>query len=147
VPQFLSEEWVIAFNAALADVTVTAEATQASIVASSGSFVVEQVVSGVPGTGVPVHTLLTVTPGALSLRLDPGGSTDPSTSEPPRANVIVSVSYEDAAALAAGTLDPARALGEGRIRVNGDLAVLVASQSVLASAAERLARLQAATTY
>jgi hypothetical protein len=46
-----------------------------------------------------------------------------------------------------GELDPAQALGKGSVRVRGDLAVLVAAQTLLAAARERLVGLQAATTY
>ena len=46
--------------------------------------------------------------------------------------------YADALALAQGRLDPADALAEGRVRVRGDLAALVAGQEVLAAAAAQL---------
>jgi putative sterol carrier protein len=46
--------------------------------------------------------------------------------------------YADALAMARGELEPADALADGRVRVRGDLAVLVAGQAVLAAAAERL---------
>jgi putative sterol carrier protein len=71
--------------------------------------------------------------------------TDGPTNEP--VNVTLSLSYEDAAALSRGEVDPATLVGTGRVRVRGDLSVLVAGQTLLASAAPRLAELQAATTY
>ena len=69
---------------------------------------------------------------------------DASATEP---QVTVSLSYDDAAALSRGQLDPAEALGAGKVRVRGDLSVLVAGHTLLAAAADRLADLQAATTY
>ncbi len=65
----------------------------------------------------------------------------------PEPAVTVSLSYEDAAAMSRGELDPAEALGQGRVRVRGDLAVLVAGQALLAAARDRLVGLQAGTTY
>ena len=56
-------------------------------------------------------------------------------------------SYADAADLSRGTLSPAEALAAGRVRVRGDLSVLVAAQQALAAAADLLGPLQAATTY
>jgi putative sterol carrier protein len=46
--------------------------------------------------------------------------------------------YNDAVAIARGELDPADALSAGRVRVRGELAVLVAGQSVFAAAAAQL---------
>jgi putative sterol carrier protein len=64
-----------------------------------------------------------------------------------RADVVVTLSYEDAAALSRGELDPTEALGTGRVHVRGDLSVLVAGQGILAAAAGRMADLQANTSY
>jgi putative sterol carrier protein len=62
-------------------------------------------------------------------------------------DVVVSLSYEDAAALSRGELDPIEALGTGRVQVRGDLSVLLAGQGLLAAAAGRMAELQAGTSY
>src|ERR1019366_7712871 len=64
-----------------------------------------------------------------------------------RADVVVSLSYEDAAARSRGELDPTEALGTGRVHVRGDLSVLVAGQGILASAAGQMAELQANPSY
>ena len=48
------------------------------------------------------------------------------------------VSYDDAFAIARGALDPADALAAGRVRIRGELAVLVAGQTVLNAAAAAL---------
>jgi hypothetical protein len=141
VPRFLTSEWVAAFNLALDGVEINPDDTRPSLVAESGSFSVEQVVANVPPSHGTVRTVLTVAPGTLTLRLVDQDS------EESGANVVVSLTYDAATALAQGALDPARALGEGRIRVHGDLAVLVASQAILAAATRRLEDLQSVTTY
>lgn len=61
--------------------------------------------------------------------------------------MVISLGYEDAAALARGELDPTEALAAGRVRVRGDLSVLVAGQALLAAAAAQMAALQAETTF
>ena len=61
---------------------------------------------------------------------------DPTSSLP--ANVTIVLGYDDALAIARGELDPADALATGRVRVRGELAVLVAGQSVLNAAAALL---------
>jgi SCP-2 sterol transfer family len=137
VPVFYSPEWIEAFNTAVEDVDLGGSATNASLAAESGSFRVLEVVYDAPGGELTVT--LVVDAGHLRLeRAGPGS---------PPANVTVSVSYEDAAALSAGALDPAEALGRGRIKVRGDLAVLVAGQAFLAAAAPRLGALREVTTY
>jgi hypothetical protein len=150
VPRFYSPEWVAAFNAAVAGLDAGAVDTSASRAASGGSFRVAQVVHGAPDGDRTVA--LVVTDGRLSLELeDPAGATAgrPTGGAGPdgRPDVTISLSYEDAAALSRGELDPAEAIGRGRVRVRGDLAVLVAGQALLAAAAPHLADLQAATTY
>ncbi len=135
--RFYSPEWIDAFNAAVGDLDLTTSAAGASVAAESGSFRVDQVVHGAPD-GEMVVTLV-ADAGRLRLERVEAGS--------PQANVTVSLSYADAAALSAGELDPAQALGRGRIKVRGDLAVLVAGQALLAAAAGRLGSLRDSTTY
>ena len=135
--RFYSPEWIEAFNSALEDLDVTAVPTRVSVAAESGTFRVDQVVHDAPDGELTV----TLVAGGGRLHLERAGPGSPP------ANVTVSLSYEDAAALAAGELDPAQALGRGRIKVRGDLAVLVAGQALLAAAAERLTTLREATTY
>jgi putative sterol carrier protein len=45
--------------------------------------------------------------------------------------VTITLSYGDAASLSKGELSPADALNAGRVRVRGDLSVLVAAQNLL----------------
>lgn len=143
MPRYLSPQWVQAFNTALEGLDLSDAITSAgegSVTASLGTFSVAQVVTDVPGeTAVPgeinapgdtVRTVLTVTGGRLSLAGDPDGVM--------AANATIVLAYDDALAIARGELDPASALAAGRVRVRGELAVLVAGQSVLAAASAAL---------
>jgi len=141
VPRLYSTEWIAAFNDAVETLDTAAVDVGASLAAAGGSFQVRQVVHDAPGGELRV--LLAVAGGRLRLTLD-----DPATgADTLPANVTLTISYADAKALSRGELDSAEALGRGRVRVRGDLAVLVASQAILRAAADRLAPLQAATTF
>lgn len=131
MPRYLSPEWVQTFDAALSALDLSeavAAASAGSITAADGTFAVAQEVHG--GPDGDVRTVLSVADGTAHLELDPQSER--------RANVTIALSYDDALAMARGELDPADALAGGRIRVRGELAVLVASQSVLAAAALQL---------
>ena len=145
MPPYLSPEWVQAFNDALADLDLThaiAAAGAGSITAAQGTFVVAQVVTGGPeGLAAPgaaaspestVRTVLAVNDGRLTLVTDPTGAIP--------SNVTVVLTYDDALAIARGALHPADALAAGRVRVRGELSVLVAGQAVLNAAAAALGR-------
>ena len=140
MPQFLSPEWVAAFDAALDGVTVPGPGEDAGLGAVDGRFTVLQEVHGAPGGDVTVA--LSASDGALHLSRSP----DPQEAAD-AADVAISLSYEDAVALSKGELVAAEALTAGRIRVRGDLSVLVASQQMLASAQPHLRALTADTTY
>jgi hypothetical protein len=146
MPRCLSDDWVTEFNRAVAGTTVAPPADGESISASSGTFSVAQLVRDVPGAdGAPpsdVGTLLAVDGGVLVLSLFDAAAEPPG---PP--SVTISLSYTDAAALSRGELEAAELLGTGRVRVRGDLSVLVAGQSALAQAARQLDGLHATTTY
>jgi len=144
VPRFLSPDWVAAFNEALDGAPLDGPATGGSLVAAEGHLRVTQLVSGVPPDGGLLATTLVVEDGRLRLERYPGGE-DPDPGAPP--HVTISLAYEDAAAMSRGELAPAEALATGRVRVRGDLAVLVASQLLLGELAGRLHDLQADTTY
>jgi SCP-2 sterol transfer family len=144
VPRFLSSGWVDAFNAALRHVDLTAEAAadgpKPSIATADGRYRIAQVVLDPPGDlgagSGPVRTVLGVDGGQVTMTLGED-----------EADVVVVLSYADASALSRAELDPVKALSAGRIRVRGDLSVLVAGQAVLAAAGSALAGLQADTTY
>jgi hypothetical protein len=136
VARYLSPEWVESFDAALGALDLSeaiATAGAGSLLAADGSFTVAQVVAGSPDAadGV-VRTILTIAEGHAHLALDPGAV------ESDTADVTMLLAYDDALALARGALEPADALAAGRIRVRGDLAALVAAQSVLQAASALL---------
>jgi putative sterol carrier protein len=142
--RFLTDQWVAAFNAALEGADLGEESKGRSVRAESGQFTIEQRVTGVPDRPAaegPLRVVLSVDAGQVTL------STSGQEPEGDGADVVVSLSYEDAAALSRGELDPTEALGTGRVQVRGDLSVLVAGQGLLAAAAGRMAELQAGTSY
>jgi putative sterol carrier protein len=121
-----SEEWVAAFNEAVSGLEED----------PGVSFRMLQVVhDGPDGT---VRVALVVDGGRIVLERDPG--------EDPAPQVTVSVQFDDALALARGELDPARLLAAGRVKVRGDLSVLVKGQALLAAASARLDPLSEQTT-
>ncbi len=139
--RYLSPEWVASFDAALGALDLSdaiASAGAGSLAAADGAFSVAQVVTGVPGAGgvdgtdgaEEVRVVLTVADGRAHLELDPEGRI--------RGTATIVLGYSDALSMARGELDPADALADGRVRVRGDLAALVAGQDVLAAAAARL---------
>jgi putative sterol carrier protein len=79
-----------------------------------------------------VRTVLTVDGGRLTLVEDPTGAI--------ASNVTVVLTYDDALAIARGSLQPADALAAGRVRVRGELSVLVAGQAILNAASAALGR-------
>jgi hypothetical protein len=137
MPRYLSPEWVVSFDAALAALDLSdavAAAGAGSLAAADGRFSVVQVVTGVPDDvqagGGDVHLVLTVAEGRARLGLDPDGALG--------GTATIVLGYAEALAMARGQLDPADALAAGSVRVRGDLAALVAGQDVLAEAAVRL---------
>ena len=130
--RFYSPEWIAAFNDAVAT-----GADPAPDVPSR--FRVAQVVMGAPDGDFRV--VLEVEGGNLHLeRQEP----DERGTE---ADVTVVLSYEDAAALSRGDVDAARLIGTGRLKVRGNLSLLVAGQVLLVSAAGRLGEVSASTSY
>jgi hypothetical protein len=137
--RFLSEEWIEAFDEALRGAEAPEET--GSIRAGSGTYSVEQQVRDVPWrdpAAGPLRMVLSVEDGRVSVGEAAGDV---------GADVVISLGYADAAALSRGELDPTEALASGRVHVRGDLAVLVAGQALMATAAGRGAALQADTEY
>ncbi len=150
MPPYLSPAWVQAFNAALEGLDLSAAITAAgagSLTVSQGNFSVAQVVTDAPDVdgatggseggstdsgGVIVRTVLAVRDGHITLTSDPDASLP--------SNVTIVLPYADALSIARGELDPADALAAGRVRVRGELAVLVAGQAVLNAASAALGR-------
>jgi putative sterol carrier protein len=133
VARLYSAEWVEAFNVALAGLRLDELPELGpggpSIAATDGRFRVTQVVGDGPD-GHDITVSLVLEEGRARLVLD-GEDGEPG----PASDVTISLSYADAEAMARGELDAAAALGEGRVKVRGDLSLLVAAQGVLAAAA------------
>jgi len=148
VARFLSPAWVDEFNAALVGVSVPGPGPDAGLAAEGGHFTMVQEVTGSPDGDV--RLILQVDDGALHLDLEPLGGAEPpgaGAPGPSPADVVIALSYEDATAMSKGELTPADALGSGRVRVRGDLSVLVAAQQMLHEAREGAQQVGAPTTY
>ncbi|HEX4246144.1 MAG TPA: SCP2 sterol-binding domain-containing protein [Acidimicrobiales bacterium] len=139
MPRFLSPAWVHAFDTALEGVVLPEPGEDVGIAASDGRFTVAQRVHGGPDGEVTL--VMTADAGSLRIALvdgaDPGLAPD----------VTIVLSYEDAARLSTGELQAADAITAGRIRVRGDLSVLVAGQAMLVAAQAHIRPLAADTTY
>jgi putative sterol carrier protein len=146
VTRFLSHEWVDAFNAALAGAALPAPEEGAGLAVADGPVTVAEEVRGAPEGDI--RLLLHIDRGVLRLeRSDepPGGATAGGGERVP--DVTMALAYEHAVAMSAGELSPAEALNQGRIRVRGDLTVLVAAQELLVAARSATGDLAASTTY
>jgi putative sterol carrier protein len=149
VARFLSPAWAEEFNAALEGSVMPGPGPEAGLGAAGGTFTVVEEVHGTPDG--KVRLTLRVDQGVLHLDLehrgdgpDEGGAPGPDTVS---GDVTVALSYEDAAALSRGELAPAEALNAGRIRVRGDLSVLVAAQQMLDAARSATLQAWSSTTY
>jgi hypothetical protein len=99
------------------------------------TLAVEQVVDG--GPDGQVRWLLDIRDGQVDLVPGPVA----------RADLTFSTSYETAARIAAGTLPAQRAFIEGRLKVGGDLSLLITHQRAVAAVDDALAPVRARTTY
>lgn len=137
MPRFLTPEWVEECNQALAGAVVADPGPEDGPGISGPVTVVEEVRGSPDGD---VSLVLTVRDGTVRLGLLDAG-------DPEEPDVTIRVSYEDAAALSKGELTAAEALNDGRIRVRGDLSVLVASQQILSRARADSGLADTSTTY
>jgi hypothetical protein len=128
VPEFLSDEWIAAFDHAVRDADVGALAP----------FVVEQIVRDVPGRG-EVRYRIAAADGHL--RVARSAATDPAP------DVSFNTDFGTAVALARGEENAQRALAFGRLRLGGDLVLLAARAEVLTQLDDLSAEVRAATTY
>lgn len=131
--RYLSPEWIdaagraLAGDAGLKDATVDLRLT------------LEQVVTGAR-TGAPTGTVrwyVAIDHGRVELAEGPA----------PAADLRFTTTYATAAAIASGSLGAQRAFAEGRLRVGGDLSLLVAHHRTLASLDDALAPLRAETEF
>jgi putative sterol carrier protein len=153
VARFLSAAWAEEFNAALQGVVVPGPGPDAGLGATGGRFTMVQEIHGTPDGDV--RLTLRAHDGALHLDLELGDSgavagvpgEGAAGSDPVGTDVTIVLSYDDAAAMSRGELAPAEALNTGRIRVRGDLSVLVAAQEMLNAARAGTQQVGSATTY
>ena len=143
--RFLTQEWIDEFNAALDGVDLPLPGPGAGLAVEQGSFVVAEEVRDAPEGDLRVT--LRVEGGRLQLARRAMADQETPDEDDEAADVTIALSYHDAVALSAGELTPADALTAGRIRVRGDLSVLVAGQSMLDAARERTPEVSARTTY
>ncbi len=144
MPRFLTPAWAEAYNAALsgAALPVPEPTPDSSQRAQDGPFTVVQEVRATPDGDV--RLVITVDGATMTLAVEP---LDADSDE---GDVTMAIAYEDAVALTQGQLSPAGALTTGRVRVRGDLSLLVASQERMEAARAAvgdLATLSADTTY
>ena len=146
--RFLSPPWAEEFNAALEGAAIPGPDPDAGLAAVDGTFTVVQEVRGAPDGDVRV--ILRVADGSLRLQLErvgDGGAGTDAGADDVSPDVTILISYDDAVAMSKGELAVAEALNAGRIRVRGDLSVLVAAQKMLMAARSTTRDLVASTTY
>jgi putative sterol carrier protein len=143
--RFLTPAWADAFNAALEGVVLPGPGPEAGLAAADGCFTVLEEVRGTPDGDV--HLSLRFDNGGLQLGVEAAGVGRERENNEVTPEVTIKVTYEDAAAMSKGELAPADALNAGRIRVRGDLSVLVAAQQLLAAARTATRVLDSTTTY
>ncbi len=126
MPDFLSAEWIDAMAAA---------ASTAAVGPAGGDLVVQHVVTGA-STG-EVAWVVRVQDGKLSV--DTGHDPDPS--------ITFTLDAATAAAIQSGHQSAQAAFMSGRLRLDGDVGVLVAQQGTLLALDDVFASVRAATTY
>jgi hypothetical protein len=131
--RFLSGEWLVAVDQALASTPEVAAATGAT------SLRLLQVVTDAPD--VPAGTvayLVAVDHGVVRVRAaEPGDGAD----------VTLTSDWPTAVAIATGALAPHDAFTDGRLRVRGDIDVLRAEAPALAGLHAAFDEVRAGTTY
>lgn len=128
--RYLGPEWMDAARRALAEDERLAESTKGV------RLTLEQVVDAGPDGG-EIRWHIVVDDGSVTLVEGPA----------PRCDVRFTTSYDIAAEIAAGRLSAQRAFVDGRLRVGGDLTLLVSHQRALASLDDALADLRRRTSF
>jgi putative sterol carrier protein len=123
VARFLSPDWFADVDAADMKVDVGL------------SLTLEQHVTGAPEGDLRYQVRL----GGGRVRITPEGETD--------ADIVLTLDYATAAALARGSMSAHEAFRAGRVRVRGDVARLQAVGPALIALTEALAASRAPTTY
>jgi hypothetical protein len=129
VPEFLSQAWICELDTALRAV---------SDLSALGPVEIEQVVSGVPHQGEVRYRVVVDDRGA---RVDAGDE-----HEHP-ADVRLTTDYVTACAIAAGEENSQAALADGRLRLGGNVDVLVRRGPAFAALGDATAALRGVTTF
>ena len=114
-----------------------ARARPVGAASDTGRFVIEPVVTGVPGLG-EVRYRIAFEDGTCAVEV---------ASEGAAADVRLETDYVTAVALSRGTANAQAALADGRLRVSGDVARLAAHAAALAALDDLFAALRTTTTY
>ena len=123
--RFLSPEWLAA----------AADAVRAATPGGTDGLTLQQVVTGGPDGEVAYRVRI----GRDTVELLPGRGDD--------ADVVFTEDWDTAAAIGEGRLSPQAAFVDGRVRVSGNVALVMAAQQSLATVESALAGVRAATTY
>ncbi len=135
MPAFLSDEWIEALDA-------VARADDGLRTASADLAVaVRHEITGAPGDGSPATFHVALDHGTVSADRGPV----PPGSE--LATIVFRQDRETAVAIAVGDLSAQRAFMSGRLRVDGDLSVLVERRDLLAGIGDVFAALRADTDW
>lgn len=127
--RYLSPEWMEAARRALADDDTPRPAL------AGVKLTVEQTVEDTPDGTATWH--IAIADGRMALSAGPADQPD----------LRITTRWETAAAVAAGTLAAQRAFVEGRLRLGGDLSLLLTHQRALAAVDDVLAPVRALTSY
>ena len=122
---FLSADWLRALDAAL---------RTTEIPDVDGSFVLEQVVVDVPGSGEVRYCVM----------VDHNGARIQASATP---DVRLTTDYEMAVAIAGGHGNAQQALALGRLRIGGDLDAFAARTTLLLALRDATAALRSDTTF
>ena len=127
--RFLSAEW-------LDQVAAAAHGDQKLQAATAGvALTVRQVVTGGPDGEVAWHVRL----GDGTVQIGSG--------RVPDAEVVITQSHETATAVSRGRLSPAQAFASGRLKLSGQVGLLVRHQDAFAQLGITLATVRDATTF
>jgi hypothetical protein len=135
VIRFLSPQWVVAFNEAVAGVDIPAPSAGDALTVGDGEFATTVIVGDGPGDRTTVT--VDVCGGRISL----------TTGDDPAATATLRVGWDDAASFLDGAWSPTAALAGARAQVRGDLSVLKATGVVLGAVRPHLGHLRAGTDY
>jgi hypothetical protein len=139
VPEFLSETWIRELDRSV---------RSAARVPALAPFVIEQVVSGVPGRGEVRYRLRITEDGGRVTDVSPDIdhiATTAVDAEP--FDVRLTTDYPTAVAISLGHENAQIALSRGRLRLGGNVETLIRRSDALAALDDATAELRAATTY